>query len=313
MQWHPDKNPDNEEATRNFQKISEAYAALSDAKTRRIYDQYGAEGVSQADQMGEDSGMGHPGHHSHGGGGPGFHFGGGGPGGGHHMNQEDADRIFSQFFGHGDPFGGMGGGRGRQQQDPFMMFGGGGGMPGMGGPGGGRQGSSIRRPPEKRYDAIPNGTIVSFKDLQSRQDMNGDRGEVQSYDYQSGRYTVIVEDTDEQLRVKPSNLLQHVHGRVQGLESQPTLNGLRGTIMAWNEHKQRYNFYIMDLSKVISLRPANIVLDNGTVGKIEGLMAKPELNGKYGTIKSWIREANRYDIQLTASQIIRVKVENIRV
>jgi hypothetical protein len=271
--------------------------------------------------MGEDGGgMGHPGHHSHGGGGPGFHFGGGGPGGGHHMNQQDADHLFSQFFGHGDPFGGMGGmggGRGpsrrQQQQDPFMMFGGGGGMPGMGGPGGGRQGSSIRRPPEKRYDAIPKDTIVSFKDLQSRQDMNGDRGVVQSYDPQSGRYTVLVEDTDEQLKVKPSNLLQHVHGRVQGLESQPTLNGLRGTIMAWNEHKQRYNIYIMDLSKVISLRPANIVLDNGTVGKIEGLMAKPELNGKYGTIKAWIREANRYDIQLTASQIIRVKVENIRV
>jgi hypothetical protein len=271
--------------------------------------------------MGEDGGMGHPGHHSHGGGGPGFHFGGGGPGGGHHMSQEDADRIFSQFFGHGDPFGGMGGmggmgGRGRQQQqqqDPFMMFGGGGGMPGMGGPGGGRQRSSIRRPPEKRYDVIPNNTLVSFKNLQSRQDLNGDRGFVKSYDPQSGRYTVQVEDTDEPLKVKPSNLLQHVHGLVQGLESQPTLNGLRGTIMAWDEHKQRFNFYIIDLSKVISLRPANIVLDNGTVGKIEGLMAKPELNGRYGTIIGWIREANRYDIQLTASQIIRVKVENIRV
>jgi hypothetical protein len=292
---------------------------LSDSKTRRIYDQYGAEGVNQADQMGE--GGGGPSPHSHGGGGPGFHFGGGGPGGGHHMSQEDADHIFSQFFGHGDPFGGMGMGGGprrqqQQQQDPFMMFGGGGGMPGMGGGMGGGPGgrqSSIRRPPEKRYDAIPKGTIVSFKDLVGRPEMNGDRGEVQSYDPQSGRYTVIVEDTDEPLRVKPSNLLQHVHGRVQGLESQPSLNGLRGTIMAWNEHKQRYNVYIMDLSKVISLRPANIVLDTGTVCKIAGLMAKPELNGKYGTIKSWIAEANRYDIQLTATQIIRVKVENIRV
>jgi hypothetical protein len=54
-------------------------------------------------------------------------------------------------------------------------------------------------------------------------------------------------------------------------------------------------------------------LENGTVGKIEGLMSKPELNGKYGTIKSWIRDSNRYDVQLSAEQIVRVKTENIRV
>jgi hypothetical protein len=222
------------------------------------------------------------------------------------MNQSDADHIFSQFFGHSDPFGGMGGsGRRQRQSDPFMSFGGGGGMP--------QQRMRRPAPPEKRYDAIAKGTIVSFKDLVSREDLNGDRGTVQSYDPQSGRYTVIVEDTDEPLKVKPSNLLQHVHVRVQGLESQPDLNGLRGTVMAWNEHKERYSIYIMDLSKVVSIKPTNIILDNGTVGKIAGLMAKPELNGKYGTIKSYARDANRYDIQLTASQIIRIKVENFRV
>jgi curved DNA-binding protein CbpA len=318
-QWHPDKNPGNDEATNNFQKISEAYDALSDAKKRRIYDQYGAEGVSQADQMGEDTPF-HGHGHGHGHGSP---FGGGGQ---HHMSPDDAERIFSQFFGHSDPFGGMGGphmSRGgprgsarrsqQQQQDPFMMFG---GMPGMGGSMGGMPGGGMNRPRqrvEKKYDAIPNGTVVSLKGLVSKPEMNGDRGEVSSYDRQSGRYTVVIEDTEEQLSVKPSNLLQHVHVHVHGLESSPSLNGLKGTILAWSEDKERYNVYIMDLSKVISIKPANIILDNGTVGMITGVMAKPELNGKYGTIKSWVRESNRYDIQLTESQIIRIKVENIRV
>lgn len=47
LKWHPDKNPDNQdEANRKFKEISEAYEILSDAKKRRIYDDYGAEGLN---------------------------------------------------------------------------------------------------------------------------------------------------------------------------------------------------------------------------------------------------------------------------
>src|SRR6056300_448996 len=62
VKWHPDKNPDSQEATENFQKVSEAYATLSDPKKRQMYDQYGEEGVKAheagADVPGGGSGMG---------------------------------------------------------------------------------------------------------------------------------------------------------------------------------------------------------------------------------------------------------------
>jgi len=245
----------------------------------------------------------------------GFSFGnGGGHGGGHGMSNDEAQFLFSQFFGGSDPFGGRGMGGGRSGRPGVHMSMG--GHPGMGGFGGGMGGQPgfgrpSRRQP-KRYDAIPTGTIVSLKGLISKPEKNGDRGEVVQYDPNTERYVVQIEDTDETLKVKPSNLLQHVHVKIHGLESRIDLNGEKATILAWDESKERYNIYVMNISKCISLKPANIVLDNGAVGRITGLQSKPELNGRRGTINSFNSSTGRYDVQLSADKILRLKLDNIR-
>ncbi|CAO3688909.1 unnamed protein product [Umbelopsis vinacea] len=66
---HPDKNPGDQGAKDKFVELSDAYAVLADDEKRRIYDQYGEEGLKQQN-----------------GGGGGFH------------NPFD---IFQQFFGGG--------------------------------------------------------------------------------------------------------------------------------------------------------------------------------------------------------------------
>ncbi len=47
-QWHPDLNPKSRaEAERRFKEISEAHAVLSDAGKRKLYDEFGADGLRE--------------------------------------------------------------------------------------------------------------------------------------------------------------------------------------------------------------------------------------------------------------------------
>ncbi|CDK28407.1 unnamed protein product [Kuraishia capsulata CBS 1993] len=82
--YHPDKNNGDEDTNHKFIEVGEAYEVLSDPKKRKLYDQYGVEGVKNG--------------------------GGGGGGGG---GQYDPFDMFSHFFGGGGHGGGGGQGKRR--------------------------------------------------------------------------------------------------------------------------------------------------------------------------------------------------------
>uniref|UniRef100_A0A1I7T236 DnaJ homolog subfamily B member 13 n=1 Tax=Caenorhabditis tropicalis TaxID=1561998 RepID=A0A1I7T236_9PELO len=142
LKYHPDKNKEPG-AENKFKEIAEAYDVLSDDKKKKIYDQYGEEGLKD--------------------GAPGA--GGGAGGGMHYEFRGDPMNIFSSFFGGSDPFGpggagmfDLGGGAGGPGM--FFMNQGGGGMDdGMFGMhGGGRR--ATRQDPAVMHDLA-----VSLEDV----------------------------------------------------------------------------------------------------------------------------------------------------
>ncbi len=278
IKYHPDKNQNNkEDAEEKFKKISEAYSVLSDKNKKQQYDQFGK-----------------------------VDFGGNGMGGGvpgFNMSNDQAQQIFSAFFGGRDPFsmffddnldmGNMGGfGRG-----PNIFVG-----SNIGGF------NNFRKPNIPKNNTIKSGINIIIKDLINSPHQNNKMGVVERFISDKKRYIVQLQDGTK-ISLKHQNLQQILEVTIHDIKKIPSLNGKNGKLIGYNSDKNKYKVIIDD--KLILLRAANIILQNDACVEIKNIVTQPLLNGKKGRVIDYDRLSNKYIINIEGNRNIKIKPQNL--
>ena len=211
------------------------------------------------------------------------------------------------------------------------------------------------------FNEIRQGTPVVTQNLVNSPELNGRHGKIVRLDSSNGRYLVRLQPSTRNqsssstsaaaaaaattVAMKPENLLQMVRVKVHGLQSQPQLNGLDGTIRSYSSERDRYVVRVAyvdqevfrslppEMQMEVSLHPPetrdisvscnNIRIPVGTHVRIEGLEQRIQWNGKYGKIVKWVSDPSdenggegggggRYEVRLSRQYAVLVKPQNVR-
>ena len=306
VKYHPDKNPDDPTTTEKFQKISAAYATLSDATKRKMYDMYGPEGAQAAEQQQQSDGGGMGG----GGGGmggmpPGFGGSRGGSmpsnvrfgsnGGG--MSREQSEQMFNMFFGGG----GMGGGA-----DPFAsMFGGGGG--GGGGGGRGRMGG-MQQGMGGMQQGMGGGGDPFAAMFGGGGGMGGMPGGMGGFGGMPGGGMRGMPQAP-QPAAGPGSIKEGTVVTLKGLQGAAHLNGETGVVRGFDSAAGRALVQLEDSEETMKIKRENLI-QNIKV-KVVGT-SKPEINNQDGNIMDFDDESGRYLVNLPRAQrTLSLKAANV--
>jgi len=274
IKYHPDKNLNNKEAEEKFKIISDAYSILSDKDKRLKYDQFGKNGLNNN---------------------------------GINVNPND---IFNTFFQGQDPFGsgfpfsnGFSKGNVRttihRNGVSYTRF--------------NNSGSRIPRQPLQYPNEVNiirkniKIMVVKISNIYKRKEINEKLGTIVNYDINKKRYLIKLEN-GKQVLLKHDNLLQLVNVKITKL-SDKNMNNLNGKIIGLCEDLGRYKVNLNN--KIVALKQSNFIVDNNTCVELINLTTDG-YNRKRGLIKSFDIESERYEVLLEKNQLIKIKLENIK-
>eukprot|EP00300_Choanocystis_sp_HF-7_P013196 c18199_g1_i1.p1 GENE.c18199_g1_i1~~c18199_g1_i1.p1 ORF type:complete len:177 (+),score=37.00 c18199_g1_i1:3-533(+) len=174
-------------------------------------------------------------------------------------------------------------------------------------------GGGGRRSGSASPDCFPPGTEVKLTGLR-REHLNDKLAQVVSYNHDPSnmRYTVQLDDDEQQVAVRPENIEQvGVQATVTGVQDA-NVNGAAGVVLGFDHDSGRYRVQVGGGRRIIAVKPENILLDQGTLVRVTGLTKAPQHNNKVGQIVAYHEDKGRYDLQFSDNQTISVKLENVR-
>lgn len=172
------------------------------------------------------------------------------------------------------------------------------------------------------------GAEVIIEGLSKCPAFNGLTGTVQSFDVQTGRYSILLSCSEgkvamlkrENCRLLPLQVGTEVV--INGLSKCPAFNGLQGTVQSFDTQSGRYKVLLMSSEfegKTAMLKRDNCELVSLAAGMevvIKGLSKYPAFNGTRGTVQSFEAQSGRYNIILSSPvdgcKSSKVKRENLR-
>lgn len=197
--------------------------------------------------------------------------------------------------------------------------GGGGMMGGMGGlfdmMGNGMMGGGAPQRAPESFHTLPRGTPVLINGVCSKPELNGKVATVQNYNADRDRYTVVVQggENDGPVALGPDKLEHLVQGvHIVGLSGRPELNGQQATVVNFDKESGRFRVQVESKKEVVSLKPDNFIMPDGTSVEIMGVQKQPQLNGRRGKIRSFDKATGRYNVQFSASDVKSMKPANVR-
>jgi hypothetical protein len=133
-----------------------------------------------------------------------------------------------------------------------------------------------------------------------------------------GDVHVITQHAVRKLAEMRQNLARHppgtrAIGSLVGLASRPELNGKDAWVIGFDEAKGRYRVRPGDTcleDKLSAIKPANLILNQGTAVIVGGLEAAPEWNGERGLVERYDKVAGRYQLLMKGREkALGVKAE----
>jgi nucleoredoxin len=158
---------------------------------------------------------------------------------------------------------------------------------------------------------LPDGACVLVRGLKGAPENNGMQGTISSYDASKGRY--VVELGERSLALRAANLLQLLEVRVRSGESSD--EWVDGMISDFHEASGECEIKIGDEKRCLRFGALDgPILKPGARLAVQGLQAESakQWNECIGEVLEFDEEANRYKVQVSSTQQLKIKPDNLR-